>query len=107
MIKNLLKYLIFSTLIIFASLNIAYNKYYQDINRLMLGKPLIDDNPIQLYSKKIHSCDFLLNHRIKFELLNAIRLKDSVSINMLKDELWNIDSQNYNTIILFKKFNLR
>lgn len=106
MINRCIKVLIFFIIILFACLNLAYDKYYKDLNRLSWGKQITADNTIQQYSKKLFPRDFLLNHCFKYQLLNAIRLSDTVSIKTFQDKLWSIDSQNYQTINLFKKYNL-
>ena len=104
---HIFKFLFLLVSIIFLSLNIAYDKYYEDLSRLSLGKSMVEDNILQLNSKLIHPYDFLLNHRLKYDILNALRLKDSGSVVFLKKQLWNLDSHNLHTIHLFKKYNLR
>lgn len=91
----------------FLSLNIAYNKYFEDLSRLSIGNSMADDNLFQRNSKLLHPYDFLLNHRLKYDILNALRLKNSSSVMVLKDQLWSIDSNNLHTIHLFNKYNLR
>jgi len=104
---KIFKFLLLLISIMFLGLNIAYNKYFYDLSRLSIGKAMADDNILQRNSKLLHPYDFLLNHRLKYDILNALRLKDSGSVVLLKNQLWNLDSHNIHTIHLFNKYNLR
>lgn len=106
MIK-IFKFLLLVVSVMFLSLNIAYYKYYEDLSSLSIGKSMADDDILQRNSKLLHPYDFLLNNRLKYDILNALRCKDSGSVALLKKELWNLDSHNFHTIHLYDKYKLR
>lgn len=104
--KTLSKIIVLLLVLHFILLNSAYFKYHLDFKSLQRGNVSKRDNPIEYIAKILYKRDFLLNHRVKYELMNCIIRGESDRIKILKGQLYQIDSNNYSTMNLLHKLEL-